>query len=1121
MKDKKGKPQGRGIDAFSDISLSGMGKYNERNAEAHKLKRIAELDERIRKFAQREKDAEWIKEAAEFCDRETLANKDILSESHEAYRLPLIKAEAEKLEALAAEAAAEAERERLAKIEADGKARLAKIQSENKARMAQMAADAARQAEADRLANEARIAKAKADAEATRLLREKEAEDARLADERRDREEKKRLAKIAADAEEKALLEKIERERAAEKKKRDAQAQREQITELAAKGDELVAMLVSSPRSKFWCGEVERANEEINAYPREALILMKTLPELERIAEEAKALQRGIVLDKKIEKLAAVKKRDSAWAEEVLWCESELSLVGEDSTKSENALYSLIKEARRIKYSEYIAPYEKLVRDLRAMSAKTVTDAHCERYNKLNDQLSSLEFDICEFIDEFEIEWESIRAKILQYLSNKADAERQTKIDRERREREALAEAEREKAKKRAEAEENARRKISEEYRILLQTIESGSFDDSLASFEAYDKKRSSLDFSLSDRIENFENRMVAARLAVDKRNAEIEAAEKHRAEEAKRAKAAAAKKAADEKRRRARLAAIRQNLGTIISVSIVVLLCAACAVGAILLADSRMLFIAAAIFVAVGFSVMLMKPIIFKSVSDMVVTLISRAALFIGAIILVFIPQTRLIGIALGAVLVLSAVELVLDVMISNRMLSAKSWYRSKGDAEAAFYINMVAVACGICASCIGLGFIVGASNFVIGVLIAVGGSAAAYLALAIAVYILTDLQHECYYVFFAVDAALMVLSVVLTFVSRAGVQIALAIGIATAIHILVCAIMSTYAEYDDALMCLLWVTFAVQVIAVILSLLIFLKFWGTKDFVVSPDGELVGVFVHNGEDVLEIPEVIDGVTVTSIADSCFDRISVSGRRSYDKIVLPDTVTSIDDSGLAWCSVPTVVLSENIKTIGDGAFAYSHITELVAPDGVEFDTDKGHYIPAGVTSIGKGAFAESRLAGKLTLPDGITSIKASTFEASAIEEVVANNVKTVEENAFKNAVSLHTVSFGDGLERIGDSAFRNCEKLTEVNLPQSLKYVGDVSFGGCKILAEIDLSMVKEIGAEAFKNSYASINVHLGKNLTRLGDNAFAGAASAVVHYSGTESEWNKVKGNNSPTLK
>ena len=47
MNDKKGKPQGRGVDAFSDISLSGMGKYNERNAEAHKLKRIAELDERI------------------------------------------------------------------------------------------------------------------------------------------------------------------------------------------------------------------------------------------------------------------------------------------------------------------------------------------------------------------------------------------------------------------------------------------------------------------------------------------------------------------------------------------------------------------------------------------------------------------------------------------------------------------------------------------------------------------------------------------------------------------------------------------------------------------------------------------------------------------------------------------------------------------------------------------------------------------------------------------------------------------------------------------------------------------------------------------------------------------
>ena len=74
---------GNSASAFADLSLDGMDKYHARNAEAHKIKRAAELDDRIREFAARKKDAAWIAEADDFCAREELANKDVFSISKE------------------------------------------------------------------------------------------------------------------------------------------------------------------------------------------------------------------------------------------------------------------------------------------------------------------------------------------------------------------------------------------------------------------------------------------------------------------------------------------------------------------------------------------------------------------------------------------------------------------------------------------------------------------------------------------------------------------------------------------------------------------------------------------------------------------------------------------------------------------------------------------------------------------------------------------------------------------------------------------------------------------------------------------------------------------------------
>lgn len=1135
MKDKKGKSQADGISAFSDISLGGMNKYIGRNAEAHKLKRIAELDERIRQFASRKKDAEWIKEAPEFCERETLANKDIISESKEAYRLPLIKEEAEKLRRLELDGAAAKEKERLAKIQADEKARLAQIEADNKARMAQMAADAARQAEADRLANEAKVAKAKADAEATRVLREREAEAAKLAEERREREEREKLARIASEAEEKALREKIELQRIAEKKRLDAEIHKKEIREKAEKGDELVAMLVASPRSKFWCGEVERAREEISSYPREAMILMRRLPELEEIAEEAKALQRGIVLDQRISRLATSKKRDEAWADEVLACESELASVGEDNTKGENSLYTLVPEAKRIKYDGYIKPYEKLIKEFIGINPKNVTEAHCKKFEELNENISELEFDISEFIGDFENKWSEARTMVYEFYSRRDELNRKIKIDRDRAEKAAAEKAEREKAEKRARAEEDARCKIAEEYRLLLETVESGSFDSHISEFEAFDKKRSSLDFSLSERIEDFEKRMVAARQAVNARAAEIAEEENRRKAEAKRAKEKEKREAEAEKKRRARRAAIRNNLRIIISLAAVILLSAAGIVCAILFAEQRMLFIAAIVFVTVGFFTELFKPIALKSLPNMAETIIVKSAVFAASLVTMIIPATRYVGIALGATLVLSAVELTLNLMAENDMLEAKSWYK-KDDFMPSFFANMAAIACGISAVCIGFGVIVAAASFAKGLIIAVAGSMAAYLALTITVLVIIGNEGGHNFAFVAVDVALVLASLTLIFISRSCVLTGIAVGIATVVHLLAFAITATALEYYESWWVMLWSAFIFEILVVAFALLMYFKFWGKADYVVSEDGTLVGVFVHDGKETLEIPRELNGVEITTIGYNCFDRISMKTgiwRCRIKTVILPETVKTIDNYAFKNCNIPTVVLNYGLKKINARAFSYAYTTKLGAPDGIEQASDE-NYIPDTVTYIGENAFFDADLQGKLVLPEGVDAINDYTFSWTVLREVEAKGVKTVGGSSFSyagltkitfgealesigtgsfyNCKKLKTVELEQGLVSIGEDAFRNCESLEKIELPQTLKKIGNVSFGGCTSLSMLDVSMVETVGTEAFKNASERFDVYFGKSLKNLGSNAFLGITSGLtVHYEGSESEWNE----------
>ncbi|MDE5754580.1 MAG: leucine-rich repeat protein [Oscillospiraceae bacterium] len=163
-----------------------------------------------------------------------------------------------------------------------------------------------------------------------------------------------------------------------------------------------------------------------------------------------------------------------------------------------------------------------------------------------------------------------------------------------------------------------------------------------------------------------------------------------------------------------------------------------------------------------------------------------------------------------------------------------------------------------------------------------------------------------------------------------------------------------------------------------------------------------------------LEVPEQIDGHTVTAIGEHAF--------------YLCATVTEIR-------------LPETVKSIGKQAFTYCYALEYVnIPDGVPAIEDETFLmckalktvdIPESVTSIGMRAFTECEALDDIKLPSGVTSLGTEVFQ---------------------KCVSLEWINIPDGVTEIPDNAFLGCTSLKNMELPQKTAKIGKMAFMLCNL---------------------------------------------------------------------
>lgn len=163
----------------------------------------------------------------------------------------------------------------------------------------------------------------------------------------------------------------------------------------------------------------------------------------------------------------------------------------------------------------------------------------------------------------------------------------------------------------------------------------------------------------------------------------------------------------------------------------------------------------------------------------------------------------------------------------------------------------------------------------------------------------------------------------------------------------------------------------------------------------------------------------------------------------------------------------------------------------LVKYTGTEADVE----VPAGVTSIGIGAFQSNSNMVSIRMPDSVAEIGNGAFVGCGNLKIIqfSDHLSRIGDGAFYECDSLETISFPESLSVIGEDSFYSCWKLTDLLIPGNVKAIGDRAFAKCSRLTSVMISEgVEDIGAQAFYRCMDLKSVTIPDSVRDIAVNAF-----------------------------
>ena len=204
---------------------------------------------------------------------------------------------------------------------------------------------------------------------------------------------------------------------------------------------------------------------------------------------------------------------------------------------------------------------------------------------------------------------------------------------------------------------------------------------------------------------------------------------------------------------------------------------------------------------------------------------------------------------------------------------------------------------------------------------------------------------------------------------------------------------------------------------------------------------------------------------------------------------------------GIGTCTDTELVIPNAYNSLPVTAIA-SNTFECVGPEDAYWL--KSVVVGNNVKTIGAYAFDRSSIQ-KVVLPEGLTTIEDGAFyEARELEEInIPNSVTYIADNAFNYCTSLKSITISDVTVDVG---LYGLVYLNE-EIPSNT-YNVDTSFS-CIIIG----SEVKKILSNTFHECYATDTLIIAKGVETIESLAFNWMDISNVIFLGTVEEWNAIE--------